>query len=112
MPEAGNFVVSIVHPDSNEKFEELKETRTDKSTECYIESKSGEPFKIVINWVAADNNQYSGRVYVDGGFIIGKLLADIDGSQRSKSSCEGVYFQNGKLAPFMFGETQFTGIAS
>jgi hypothetical protein len=112
MPEAGNFVVSIVHPDSNEKFEELKEKRTDKSTECYIESKSGEPSKIVMNWLAADNNQYGGLVYVDGGFIIGKWLGDMGGSQRSECFCEGVYLPNGKLAPFMFGETQFTGIAS
>jgi hypothetical protein len=109
MPKFGNFTVSIVNADSNEKFEEHKETTTDNKTECYIESISGQKFKIMLGLLAADDYQYSAEIFVDGRRIVGKLLGEINGCLRMENCCTGVEVAEGQVAPFLFGDTKFTG---
>jgi hypothetical protein len=109
MPKFGNFTVSIVNADSDEKFEEHKETTTENKTECYIESISGEKFKIVLGLLGADDYQYSAKISVDGQRIVGKLLGEINGCLRMENYCGGVEVGENQIAPFLFGDTKFTG---
>jgi hypothetical protein len=113
MPQFDALSVYIVDPRTKSPFEEYKITKKDKKTQCYIESKVGQRFKIVIN--LPDGNEVVKDTYLTAIDIEGE---DIDledslggeaGPVYATDEYEGNQVESSKLEPLSLEEPRFTG---
>jgi hypothetical protein len=111
MPRLGPVDVWVETADGNKHFEEHKVSiEGTKRAECFIESKTGEGFSIVVR--LDSNMKYVGhdgwriRFKVDGQQVASKVMGPAWGK-----SCVVAGVDSGPLTlkPFQFGATQFTG---
>lgn len=112
MPQLGLFSVSIANPISDLPFVEHQVKLEQTTSECYIESKSGDKFKILMRLNAPSSfaDTYSARIFVDGKYVSGKILGKLKPFQICTSAyCLGKDIAPQVCAPFMFGETRFSG---
>ena len=113
MPQFEALSVYIVDPRTNSPFEEYKITKNDKKTQCYIESKVGQRFKIVIN--LPDGNEVVKDTYLTAIDIEGEDI-DFEDSLGGEAELayatdeyEGNQIGSSKLEPLWLEEPKFTG---
>jgi hypothetical protein len=116
MLQASYFEVHIRNTETKNDFDEHQIKTTDKQTECYIESRAGEKFEIFVKMNRATqptkfrNSTYRCRVYVDGQCAASRLLGTVDNVIYEDSTVRGMELSRTEVAPFVFGQTVFTGI--
>ena len=94
------------------RLDEHNVSGTEKSVECYIESKAERPFTVDIGLDEKTSDQhlsYTAPLEVDGKLIRSPLLGLIDGKKHVKARLLGADVGLTKTRPFLFGDTQFTG---
>jgi hypothetical protein len=112
MPVLGPFEAWIETSPCNTRFQEHQVVSTEtKKAECFIESKSGLRFKIMVKrdhqapFVGHD--AWRVAYHVDGQEIMKKVMAQ---STHPVVELEGVPQDMTTIIPFQFGATHFTGI--
>jgi hypothetical protein len=112
MPVLGPFEAWVETSPCNTRFQEHQVISTEtKKAECFIESKTGLRFKIMVkrdNKVPFDgHNAWRVAFYVDGQEIMKKVMAQ---STQPVVELEGAPHDMATIIPFQFGTTDFTGI--
>lgn len=116
MPQASHFNIYIRNTETGKGFDEHHVKTIDKQTECYIESRNGVKFEIFIEINAATqpagfrNLAYACRVYVDGRRVKTPIMGNIERKRVGHVTVSGMLLPPTELAPFVFGQTVFTGI--
>ena len=112
MPQFEALSVYIVDPRTNSPFEEYKITKTDKKTQCYIESKVGQKFKIVMNLHEGGpvtKDTYAASIDIEGEDIV---FEDSLGGEAGPVYASEDYERDlvdSQLEPHLFEKTKFTG---
>jgi hypothetical protein len=119
MLRAWPFRVTVLDVESKIPFKEHKHSGSADAEKpfvsCYIESKTGSRFKIAVDLVTIPEhsvmytNSWTAKVTVDGQEIVQKLMGNISGKMHDACTIDGLDTAPGKVAPFVFGATQFTG---
>jgi len=115
MPEVGSLRISIVDAKTEAPFEELNPiiNERDGTAECYVESQRGSQFKVVIDLdprPVPKTASYSAEFCVDGESVNGLYFGDVGYKTLiHKAERVGMLVGTNQVAPFIFGDTQFTG---
>jgi hypothetical protein len=116
MPQASYFDVHIRNTETKKDFDEHQIKTSDKQTECYIESRTGEKFEIFVKINRTTqpaefrNSSYSFLVYVDGQYARGYILGTVGKEIWEEGTVGGMQISQTEVAPFVFGPTVFNGI--
>jgi hypothetical protein len=123
MPSQGGFQVNVLEVPSGIPFAEYKPKGSNLGNECYIESKLGVCFAIEVIFdpsrfgplIKSDTttaSSYVAQIYVDGKRVVNKLLGKVGDKDIRECRTAGLEVEAGKMVPFVFGETRFTGALS
>jgi hypothetical protein len=113
-PEGWSVGVTLLNPKLSNSYAEYKAETTGNKTTCYVESVEGQPFNISM---AVNQNIRSSDVtscfnsicYVDGQEMISLLFGKCGEQVYRNAQVDGKRVAIGKIAPFEFGATRFTG---
>ena len=116
MPQASHFNIHIRNTETGELFDEHQVKTTDMQTVCYIESRTGVKFQISFEINAATqpaescNLAYCCHVNVDGRVVKRSIMGYYEHKRVEHVTVRGMQLTPTELAPFVFGQTNFTGI--
>jgi hypothetical protein len=110
MPRLGHVDVWIESADETTRYQEHQTSTKDKKTECFIESKTGDGFNIVVHLDKLmkyhGHDAWKVLIKVDGQLVDSQLMGPRwSNVRRTKGSRRGPT----TTSPFQFGKTQFTG---
>jgi hypothetical protein len=119
MLRAWPFRVAVLDPETKAPFKEHNHSGSADAEKpfvaCYIESKTGSKFKLAVDLVKIPDHSemythsFAAKVTVDGQEIVQKLIGNISGKRHDSCTIDGLEIGPGKIAPFVFGATQFSG---
>jgi hypothetical protein len=113
-PEGWSVGVTVVNPQLSKSYPEYKVETTGNKTKCYIESVEGQPFKISISLNQTTppsdvTSCFTAHCYVDGQQSDSLLFGKCREHVLLEAQMSGRRVAVGKVAPFEFGATRFTG---
>jgi len=114
MPQLGLFDAYVLLTSTNTRAPEHRiETPNPNKSTCYIESTAGSGFKVCCDIPGKQQSiAFACHINVDGKRIISKLFGLLPNGYQNQAKCEGAYSNDGRIMPFMFGETKFAGTST
>jgi len=119
MPKVGDLQISVRAAHDRSIFKEYKLTSTPTRTECYIKSKLGKQFEILLALTppidttppagTPPSGSYGLYVKVDGQTVNGCLLGQVGETNYTSFLIQGAIEGPTEVRPFYFGATKFVG---